>query len=123
MRSFHTFTIPLLAAILTTSAAFAAEGEGAGDKAPADKAWVQQKVQTCAGCHGQKGVPQIANYPTLAGQYKSYLVHALKSYRDGKRQNPIMGPQAQSLTDAQIEALAAYYSHLESPLHTPALER
>lgn len=80
-------------------------------------AWVEQRVQTCAGCHGPDGIAQIANYPVIAGQYKSYLVHSLKAYRDGDRQNVIMGGQAQGLTDAQIEALAGYYARKASPLH------
>jgi cytochrome c553 len=86
-----------------------------------DDPWVERTAQTCAGCHGQKGVAGIADYPTIAGQYKSYLVHALKAYRDGKRANPIMSAQVQSLTDAQIEALADYYARQPSPLHVPSL--
>lgn len=89
------------------------EGRGAG----VPDAWVEQRAQTCAGCHGPKGASPIANYPIIAGQYKSYLVRTLRDYRDGKRQNPIMSGQVQGLTDAQIEALADYYARQESPLH------
>jgi cytochrome c553 len=104
-------------------AAFLAQAPGAaGAKGAAvDDPWVERTAQTCAGCHGQKGVAGIADYPTIAGQYKSYLVHALKAYRDGKRANPIMSAQVQSLTDAQIEALADYYARQPSPLHVPSL--
>lgn len=77
-------------------------------------------AQACAGCHGQRGAAPIADYPIIAGQYESYLVHTLKAYRDGVRGNPVMGAQARNLTDKQIDALAGYYSRLQSPLHVPA---
>lgn len=98
------------------------ETEG-GATAKADSAWLERTTQTCAGCHGPKGATPIADYPIIAGQYESYLVHALKAYRDGTRANPVMRGQAAALGDAQIEALADYYSSLESPLHVPAVNR
>lgn len=118
MRSFRILTIMLSAAVLATGTARAADAEGA----KVDRAWLEQKAQTCAGCHGAKGVAQVADYPTIAGQYKSYLIYTLEAYRDGERRNPIMSGQAQGLTDAQIEALAEYYSRQPSPLHVPSLQ-
>ena len=53
------------------------------------------------------------SYPKLNGQNKGYLVAALKDYRAGKRTgalSAVMTGQATSLTDAEIEALAAFYS-------------
>lgn len=98
--------------------AFAQSHEQSQDK-QADKAWVENKIQTCAGCHGKTGVSRSDNFPVLAGQYQDYLVHSLKAYRDGGRDNGIMAGQVQGMTDAQFEALADYYSRQESPLHTP----
>lgn len=124
MRSIQMMAILVLAAVLAVGGAQAAENGGAGAKeAKVDRAWIEQRAQTCAGCHGQNGAAPIANYPVIAGQYKSYLVHSLKAYRDGKRGNPIMAGQARGLTDAQIEALAGYYARQDSPLHVPALGR
>lgn len=78
------------------------------------------KVAVCAACHGESGVPaQPQMYPTLAGQQRSYLVHALEEYRAGLRKNPIMGAQASSLTDTDIHELALYFSSLQGPLYTP----
>lgn len=113
----------LLAALLGAGAVHAADAEGKADQPKVDRAWVEKKAQTCAGCHGPTGAEPIADYPIIAGQYKSYLVHTLKAYRDGERSNPIMSGQAQGLTDAQIRALADYFSRKESPLHVPALSR
>lgn len=89
------------------------------DEKPYGSDWVEQTAQTCASCHGEKGVAQTENFPIIAGQYQDYLLHTLKGYRDGKRENAIMAGQVQGMTDAQLNALAQYYSRQESPLHTP----
>ena len=69
---------------------------------------------TCASCHGRNGDESLQpDYPILAGQHEDYLVYALKSYRDGRRQNAIMNGFAQTLTDQDIEDLAAWYSSQE----------
>jgi cytochrome c553 len=52
-------------------------------------------------------------WPTLAGQHQDYIEHSLKAYRDGDRKDPVMAPMAAALTDADIKALAAYYSGLK----------
>lgn len=101
-------------------AAFAESGDG-GDK-PAGSDWVSQAAQTCAGCHGKNGVSQTENFPVLAGQYQDYLMHSLKAYRDGERENAIMSGQVQGMSNAQLKALARYYSRQQSPLHTPSVE-
>lgn len=122
MRILQFPILTLLAALLSVGTAHAAGGEDGGE-AKVDRAWLEQKVKTCAGCHGPSGAEPIQDYPIIAGQYKNYLVHSMKGYRDGERQNPIMSGQAKGLSDAQIEALARYFARQESPLHVPALTR
>ena len=66
---------------------------------------------TCASCHGRNGDESLQpDYPILAGQHEDYLVYALESYRDGRRQNAIMNGFAQNLTDQDIADLAAWYA-------------
>jgi len=86
----------------------------AGGDAEAGKA----ASAVCAACHGADGNSAIPTNPILAGQYESYLVHALKAYRSGARQNAIMAGFATALTDQQIADLAAYFSSQESALQT-----
>lgn len=81
----------------------------------------QQKSGTCAACHGATGLSQIPTNPILAGQYPSYLEHALKDYRSGARQNAIMAGFAAQLSDQDIKDLAAWFSSQESPLQTAPL--
>lgn len=88
--------------------------------ASAEDRTLQELVGTCAACHGEKGDQAIQpNYPLLAGQYADYLANSLRQYRDGGRKNAIMNGQAAGLSDAEIDALARYYSRQESVLHTP----
>ncbi|KKO44348.1 cytochrome C [Arsukibacterium ikkense] len=78
----------------------------------------QLKAYSCTACHGRNGVSSHPNYPSLAGQTASELASALRAYRDGERKNALMTPQARGLADADIDALAFYYS-----LQTPAVTK
>lgn len=78
-------------------------------------------AKSCAACHGQNGISVSPGWPTLAGQHEDYLVHALAQYRDGVRENAVMGPLAANLSDADIAALAAWFASLEG-LETTAVE-
>jgi len=78
-------------------------------------------ARSCGACHGQNGVSLSPGWPTLAGQHEDYLVHALNQYRDGTRQDPVMGALAASLSDEVIEQLAKYFSSLDG-LQTTAVK-
>ncbi len=70
-----------------------------------------EKSQVCQSCHGRNGDEALQDdYPILAGQHADYLEHALRSYRDGSRQNAIMAGFAANLSDEDIADLAAWYS-------------
>ena len=68
------------------------------------------KSQTCVACHGPAGVSSNPEWPNLAGQHAGYLALQLKAFRDGSRDNPAMVPFVAGLTDADINALAKFYS-------------
>ena len=68
------------------------------------------KSTTCAACHGFDGVSSVPSFPKLAGQNRDYLYHSLKAYKSGKRKNPIMAGQVQTLTDADMQDLALYFA-------------
>lgn len=68
------------------------------------------KSTTCAACHGADGVSTIPSFPKLAGQQRDYLYHALKDYKSGKRNNPLMAEQVKNLSDADMLDLAMYFS-------------
>lgn len=94
----------VLAAGLSTTAM---AGDAAAGKA---------KAAVCAACHGAEGKAAIPGYPNLAGQNASYLVEALKAYKEKRRtggQAAIMQAQAMTLSDADMANLAAYYASLK----------
>jgi len=70
----------------------------------------KSKSVTCQACHGLDGQSITPEYPNIGGQHESYLVKALRDYRDGRRSNPVMGPMAAGLSDQDIKDLAAWYA-------------
>ncbi|KAA2286012.1 c-type cytochrome [Arenimonas fontis] len=78
----------------------------------------QEKSKTCASCHGPTGNESLdGTYPKLAGQHADYLVKALRDYRSGERNNPIMAGFAGGLSDQDIDDLAAFYASQPGDLH------
>jgi cytochrome c553 len=75
-------------------------------------------TEVCLACHGTNGVGITADYPTIAGQHKDYIERALHDYQKGGRKNPVMAGMAATLTPADIEQLAAYYSSQSPSLAT-----
>ena len=72
---------------------------------------IEAKVQTCAVCHGQNGVPiDPKTMPIIWGQERSYLVKQLHDYRSGDRDNPIMSPIAKGLAQEDLRKIAAYFA-------------
>lgn len=70
----------------------------------------QAKVHLCVACHGEDGVGRDPSWPNLAGQKAAYLASQLAAFRDGTRRNDMMTPLVAELTDADIDALAAWYA-------------
>ncbi|WP_158046572.1 c-type cytochrome [Skermanella pratensis] len=70
------------------------------------------KLGTCVTCHGRDGIGTSPVFPNLAGQKSLYMVQQLELFRSGARKSEVMNVVAKSLTDAEIEALAAYYEGL-----------
>lgn len=77
-----------------------------------------RRLPACAGCHGEVGKGALAGAiatPVIGGQHWRYLQKQLTDWRSGERTNStgaVMTSIAKSLTDAEIEALAAYISGL-----------
>jgi cytochrome c553 len=102
--------------LLTAGGAFAAvllaiglSGQGQA-QAPATEP--TKLVASCAPCHGFEGIGKDVEIPNLAGQHDVYLSYQLRAFRSGKRKHPDMSFMARKLTDAEISALATYYSGL-----------
>ena len=93
------------AAALTLAAAPAA----ASNLVDGDPDAGQQKMTTCAACHGGNGVSANPQWPSLAGQHSKYIAQQLAWFKEGKRNNVLMNSQAMGLSDEDMDDLAAYY--------------
>jgi cytochrome c553 len=73
-------------------------------------------VAACSGCHGPRGTGNpMALYPALQGQHATYVAAQLRAYRAGTRQtdqNSIMRDVTRTMSDEQIDAVAAYVQGL-----------
>ena len=68
------------------------------------------RLGLCAACHGEDGMARIPGAPNLAGQKLDYLREALRQYRDGRRDIPVMRAATGPLTDAELDQLARWFS-------------
>ena len=97
----HVLTVATLALAGWSAAAW-----GAGD--PAKGA---ELATTCMGCHGIPGYRNAYpsyRVPKLGGPNADYLVLALQGYRANSRQHPTMQAQAASLSDEDMQHIAAF---------------
>lgn len=90
-------------------------------------AWPQLQ-DGCALCHGENGQSNNAQYASLAGLPAAYIEAQLHAFAEGRRHSPQMSPLAASLSDQQIQSLAAYFARqtaqrTETPTHDSALEQ
>jgi len=67
-------------------------------------------VQRCDRCHGVNGNSVDPHMPSLAGQRADYHERVLHAYRTGERQSSAMSAMSSSLTEGDVEALAAHYA-------------
>src|SRR6202171_450110 len=94
----------LCAAILCCSSAHAA-----------DIAAGKEKDELCVGCHGEGGISQIENIPSLAAQPDLFIQWQLVFFRAGARKNEQMQPIVEQLNNEDIRNLGAYFASLPPP--------
>lgn len=68
------------------------------------------QLAVCMACHGPQGNSQIPTTPSLAGQPKVFLENKLVLIREGLREIPQMKGLLDGMGDAEIVALANYFS-------------
>lgn len=84
--------------------------------AQGDAAAGQAKSALCATCHGADGNSQLAINPKLAGQNAKYLVKQLKDFKSGARPGATMAAMVLSLSDQDMEDIAAWYASQQPTL-------
>ncbi len=91
--------IALLAALAAASFAAAAQ-----DSAPRNLA------AACAICHGTDGRAVTKDVIPLAGLPRDHIATQMRAFRDGKRPATVMHQIAKGYSDAQIDAMAAWFA-------------
>jgi cytochrome c553 len=84
-------------------------GTGAAGDIKAGRA----KAQMCQACHGVEGLSSVPDAPNIAGQTEPYVTIQLQAFKSGVRKNEAMSMVASTLSDKDIEDLAAYFSAIE----------
>lgn len=90
-----------------------------GDKAKAEEGKAKVATAGCAACHnsgglrnpGSPGISASKSWPNLAGQNADYITNSLKSFRDDSRKHAVMSSIAKSLSDSDIDNIAAYFAN------------
>ena len=96
------------AAVTSLALALPVPTHAAGDAAKG-----KVKAITCMGCHGIPGYHNAyPNYPVprVGGQHAEYIVVALKAYKSGQRGHKTMQAQAASLSEQDMQDIAAYFA-------------
>ncbi|HCJ61081.1 MAG: hypothetical protein DBW67_02610 [SAR116 cluster bacterium] len=99
MQSFHAFVICAVVGF-------------AGHAWSADLELGEYLAQDCLGCHQAQEV--VGTIPIIHGLDAEYFIEAMYDYRDGFRENNVMMSVATSLSDEDVEALAAWFAIQEN---------
>jgi cytochrome c553 len=76
---------------------------------------VKAKAEVCAACHGENGISQTENIPSLAGQPDQFIQWQLVFFRAGTRKNEQMQPIVADISNEDVRSLGAYFSALAPP--------
>ena len=71
---------------------------------------IEEKVQVCAGCHGENGKPVDKTIPNIWGQQAGYLYIQLRDFKRADRKNEIMQPIASGFERNDMLAISEYFS-------------
>ncbi len=80
--------------------------------APLTPDQTRQLAAGCANCHGTDGQARMG-MPVLAARNRSDLVELMQDYKNDRRQGSLMNQLAKGYEDAEIEALAQYFSQFK----------
>ncbi|MBR0925047.1 MULTISPECIES: c-type cytochrome [Bradyrhizobium] len=81
----------------------------------ADNSAIKEKASVCSGCHGENGISQTENIPSLAGQPDQFIQWQLVFFRAGSRKNDQMKPIVEEITNEDIRSFGAYFSQMTPP--------
>jgi cytochrome c553 len=84
----------------------------------AQSAPYEEKLATCLACHGEKGISETPEVPSLAGMPADFTLIQLFLFRQGTRKIEIMNDLAKDMTDDDLRKFSDYFSKLSPPKAT-----
>lgn len=69
-------------------------------------------ARTCNACHGVNGVSVGPSMPSIGGLPEAYLKNIMTQWKSDERYSATMGRHFKGYTEAELAALAAYFSKL-----------
>lgn len=102
-------TSRILSLVLAALASLAGGTALAQSAAPQDALYVKALAATCANCHGTAGQAAAGSAnATLSG--RNDIAAQMRAFKSGARPATVMHQLAKGYSDAQIEAIAAYFA-------------
>ncbi|MGB9368904.1 MAG: c-type cytochrome [Xanthobacteraceae bacterium] len=74
-----------------------------------------EKLATCLACHGEKGISETPEVPSLAGMPVDFTLIQLFLFRQGTRKVEIMNDLAKDMTDDDLRKFSDYFAKLPPP--------
>src|SRR6478735_5635974 len=75
----------------------------------------EEKLPACLACHGEKGISETAEVPSLAGMPADFTLIQLFLFRQGTRKIEIMNDLAKDMSDDDLRKFADYFAKLAPP--------
>jgi cytochrome c553 len=77
-------------------------------------------IKRCSACHYVNGKAPGPEFPNIAGQYESYLLRALKLFKENKRESDAMQLVTSLHKEQELVILANHFAN-QKPAETPTI--
>ena len=89
---------------------------------PARAQKFEERLAVCLACHGEKGISETSEVPSLAGMPADFILIQLFLFRQKTRQVEIMIDVAKDMTDDDLRKFSDYFAKLPPPKATTAAD-
>lgn len=76
---------------------------------------IAERAAPCLACHGEKGVSETADIPSLGGQPAPYLLIQLYLFREKQRKVEVMNDMTKGFTDDDLRNFSDFIATLPKP--------
>jgi cytochrome c553 len=76
---------------------------------------IKEKVEVCFACHGEGGISQTPEVPSIAAQPSYFVQWQLVFFRSGSLKSELMGPIAGELSNDDLRSIGTFVEALPPP--------